>query len=445
MNRIIIIGNGFDLAHNLKTGYKDFIDDYWNTVREKVYGGYRQWLDQQYGMSPLLDNCEDDFVNIKTIYGKGDAPQESFLPEEDSPLRDLCTLIERYNNNPNINAKVYLKFKNLFFERISKQCSFVNWVDIENEYYNALKELLQEENPQKQNESIRTLNKEFNSVKGLLEEYLTKITENTELKKHQSIQNAFLSSVEYSEIATCKQTIFVDSIFAEMNAYSVSEFEIEKKKSFLQYMPRLEDEKRKLFVEERANDECFKKKYLTPRTLILNFNYTKTAENLYTKNGNDEIINIHGELNNESNPIIFGYGDELDDDYKRIERLQNNDFLENIKSIRYHKTKNYRSLLEFIALGPYQIFIMGHSCGNSDRTLLNTLFEHDNCLSIKVFYRQYEDGIDNYIDLIKNISRNFNNKPNMRDIVVNRESCSPLVPVKKEAAIKPPSSILSST
>lgn len=25
MNRIIIIGNGFDLAHNLKTGYKDFI------------------------------------------------------------------------------------------------------------------------------------------------------------------------------------------------------------------------------------------------------------------------------------------------------------------------------------------------------------------------------------------------------------------------------------
>ena len=49
------------------------------------------------------------------------------------------------------------------------------------------------------------------------------------------------------------------------------------------------------------------------------------------------------------------------------------------------------------------------------------------------------------IDLIKNISRNFNNKPNMRDIVVNRESCSPLVSVKKEAAIKPPSSILSST
>lgn len=37
MNRIIIIGNGFDLAHNLKTGYKDFINDYWATVEEGVY------------------------------------------------------------------------------------------------------------------------------------------------------------------------------------------------------------------------------------------------------------------------------------------------------------------------------------------------------------------------------------------------------------------------
>ena len=75
---------------------------------------------------------------------------------------------------------------------------------------------------------------------------------------------------------------------------------------------------------------------------------------------------------------------------------------------------------------------MGHSCGNSDRTLLNTLFEHDNCVSIKVYYRQPEDGPDDYSNLIRNISRNFNDKPKMRDIVVNRENCSPLVPKKKQ-------------
>jgi len=29
MNRIVLIGNGFDLAHDLKTNYADFIDWYW--------------------------------------------------------------------------------------------------------------------------------------------------------------------------------------------------------------------------------------------------------------------------------------------------------------------------------------------------------------------------------------------------------------------------------
>ena len=30
MNRIVLIGNGFDLAHGLKTRYEDFIDWYWD-------------------------------------------------------------------------------------------------------------------------------------------------------------------------------------------------------------------------------------------------------------------------------------------------------------------------------------------------------------------------------------------------------------------------------
>ena len=29
MNRVIVIGNGFDNAHGLKTGYRDFFDNYW--------------------------------------------------------------------------------------------------------------------------------------------------------------------------------------------------------------------------------------------------------------------------------------------------------------------------------------------------------------------------------------------------------------------------------
>lgn len=36
MNRIIIVGNGFDLAHGVKTSYKDFIECYFGKVIESL-------------------------------------------------------------------------------------------------------------------------------------------------------------------------------------------------------------------------------------------------------------------------------------------------------------------------------------------------------------------------------------------------------------------------
>ena len=109
-----------------------------------------------------------------------------------------------------------------------------------------------------------------------------------------------------------------------------------------------------------------------------------------------------------------------------FEMNYNNDILKNIKSIRYLEDVNYRNVLEFVESAPYQIYIMGHSCGTSDRTLLNTLFEHQNCVSIKPFYYQNAEGQDNYIEIVQNISRNFSNAQKMRDRVVNKTFCQPL-------------------
>ena len=36
MNRIVLIGNGFDLAHGLKTSYADFINWYWEQWRNRI-------------------------------------------------------------------------------------------------------------------------------------------------------------------------------------------------------------------------------------------------------------------------------------------------------------------------------------------------------------------------------------------------------------------------
>lgn len=42
----------------------------------------------------------------------------------------------------------------------------------------------------------------------------------------------------------------------------------------------------------------------------------------------------------------------------------------------------------------------------------------------------YKDFIDDYSQLIRNISRNFNDKAAMRDKIVNKEKCLPLLPCK---------------
>ncbi|MDZ7778214.1 MAG: hypothetical protein U5L09_22640 [Bacteroidales bacterium] len=68
-------------------------------------------------------------------------------------------------------------------------------------------------------------------------------------------------------------------------------------------------------------------------------------------------------IEKDKQPIIFGFGDEIDEKYKEIENLNDNQYLENIKSIKYLETDNYKRLLEYINSDSYQVLIMGHSCG----------------------------------------------------------------------------------
>jgi Bacteriophage abortive infection AbiH len=37
MNRLVIIGNGFDKAHGLPTSYSDFIDAFWGNVSNVLF------------------------------------------------------------------------------------------------------------------------------------------------------------------------------------------------------------------------------------------------------------------------------------------------------------------------------------------------------------------------------------------------------------------------
>lgn len=344
MNRIIIIGNGFDRAHNLRTGYKEFIDDYWCEFTSKI----TNIIGKKFGIDTMIKPYNDGYASLEDITSENvHHMKRAFIGESSNPYNDLIKYINEYNE-VYTNQKRVLVSKNNFLRHISEQCSLKNWLDIENEYYEMLKKILTDEAPSKRNEKVKKLNDEWDAVKMLLEEHLIKVTKKENIEKHQSIQEAFSSPVELDDIATCKQREFIDSVIFEIDlAGHIDIYEDYKNIENDYYSNNTEDQIRRCFIEKNMKDEFFKKEYCKPNTLLLNFNYTKTAENLYIKEDmNFEIINIHGELDNEDNPIIFGYGDELDEYYQKIEKTQDNDFLENIKSIKYHQTCNYRDLLK---------------------------------------------------------------------------------------------------
>ena len=154
---------------------------------------------------------------------------------------------------------------------------------------------------------------------------------------------------------------------------------------------------------------------------FLNFNYTNTLSKYEGelkksrgKFNRVEINYIHGELNQSTNPIIFGFGDEHDKTYLEFEEDRNNQLFEHIKSYQYLLTPNYRDLLRFLNADDYQVFVMGHSCGLSDRTMFKEIFEHENCKSIRLFHYNGD-----FHDKAINVSKHFNNKGHMRKLIVD--------------------------
>lgn len=405
MNRLVLIGNGFDMAHNLPTSYQEFIDWYWD------------------GRFNYLKNC---FTSISKA-ALCDVAVNGF-PTWYSLFEQAPSVLYNYSG-----AKLYLELYQRgicrpsmtpLFERIHKSIEAKGWVDIENDYYELLKKYALDNASETQ---IDNLNTQLHDLLVLLVEYLKSIEISDTLLK-TDIRQKIYAPFDVDDISIEGQQEMRDHIDAGLKADDIV---LDRK--FYQYNPRIflkgrvTDYKNHIEgIGYSLKDNNIPLELLLPnQIMLLNFNYTHMA-NLYLKDGDIFSLNqIHGDLDNPSS-IIFGYGDELDDDYKTIVNKNENKFLGNIKSIKYLESDNYRKLLSFIESEPYQVLIMGHSCGNSDRTLLNTLFEHKNCVSIKPYYHQIDKEHDDYIKIIQNISRNFTDMKLMRDRVVNKTYCEPL-------------------
>ena len=402
MNRLVLIGNGFDLAHKLPTSYQDFINWYWDgrfyRLRETFSSVSKAPLcEMAVSISPTWYSMFQEGPSV--LYEKNGA--ELFL---ELCKRGIC----RATMSP-------------LFDRIHKSIETKGWVDIENDYYELLKKYVLENAPESQ---IDTLNSELHDLQELLVIYLKSIKISNALY-HKGISSIIYQPIKKDDISIGEISALKEHIESGFKRDDIEWRWLSELYENSSLLKGYADEYRVKYEKNPniLNEEEPPMELMLPNhIMLLNFNYTHTAD-LYCKKGYIFTVNqIHGDLNNPKS-VIFGYGDELDNNYKSIVDKNENKFLEKIKSIKYLESDNYRRLLSFIESEPYQILIMGHSCGNSDRTLLNTLFEHKNCVSIKPYFRKDKD---NYIELVQNISRNFTDMKLMRDRVVNKTYCEPL-------------------
>lgn len=361
MNRIVLIGNGFNIAHSLRTSYADFIHWYWTQI------GYCLLRAESNKVSDEL--CSFTLIPSQYYSIWFQFWQQSNLPKNNPHLpRFGDEAVEQIKDH-----KEYCDFqyKSDFFKRINESIETKGWVDIENEYYMSLKDNMGIAG-RYERATMEKLNGQLTFLRNKLIEYLKKETQK-DVKLFDEIKDNIYRPIAPPELAISA-----------------------------------------VYHLETLTPECI---------LLLNFNYTNTPERYLQ--GDAEINYIHGQLDNPDG-VIFGYGDEMDEDYNKLQNLNDNEYLKNIKSIRYLESDNYRKVLQLIESDQFQVCIMGHSCGNSDRTLLNTLFEHPNCVSIKPYYYINKEGKDNYLDLVMNIRRNFNDPAKYRDRVVKKPFCEPL-------------------
>lgn len=409
MNRIILIGNGFDLAHGLKTKYSDFIKWYWKNWGERLKNSHNNKEEDRLCIFKVHENHADWFYTLRYEY----QIVTLFTP------RDGLEIVEIAKQHPELCD---FSFKSPLFQKI---CNEIDkpWFSIEDIYYAFLKTT---DNP-------NLINDDLEFIKDKLIEYLKSLEKPS---VNQIIKKQILEPISQEDIAISSKMKW-NKMLKERLDYSNTEWQeiVDDYRIDREICPysttaieRFKNDNEKLILSDgydNVDAEPFPTYRLPDNIMLLNFNYTNTTDMFLPQSGRFTVNHIHGTLSKPES-VIFGYGDEKDNEYEKLMNNKDNEYLRHIKSFRYLDASNYRRMLTFIESDSFQICIMGHSCGVTDRTLLSTLFEHPNCVSIKPYYYQKDDGTDNYRELVQNIARNFTDPRLMRDRVVGKERCEAL-------------------
>lgn len=355
--KILLIGNGFDLAHGLPTSYKDFLD-FCKMVRELYTYPI---IDNEYNQKKLIDWNTDKTIKSKLL----ECYENRKNCFEDKITTQCKELDELYDC---IKENVWI---NYFLER--EKSIGENWIDFESEISNVV-------------QAIETL-------KGYIErdEDVLKIKDT---KQQTLIYFLKIAKKSLQDVFNLKRIDgFIEDISIELDKL-IRSLEI--------YICE--------FVNEidiiKENDDI---KTITP-DYVLSFNYSNTYERIYGQSKEVTYDYIHGKADIENNVdtcnLVLGIDEYLEDD--KNDKLEFIAFKKFYQRIYKSTDSTYMKWVEQIKKYPevnHNLFIFGHSLDKTDRDILKLLICNDNVTTKIYYYRKNKNDKKELGKLIKNLVR----------------------------------------
>ncbi len=185
---------------------------------------------------------------------------------------------------------------------------------------------------------------------------------------------------------------------------------------------------------ERVNNSLIHGESKRPaRVRLLNFNYT-TLISHYLKHfprGDIGAFQLHGHLQNKSS-VIMGYGNHKDDHYAKLESLNEDEMIKNLKILMYGQNSTYRELSSFVDnnVDGFEVFIFGHSLGISDKSILSQILEHEKLRRVKIFYHD-KGGEDDFSYKYRQLSRHVYDKDRLIKLTEPKDISKAMPQIKK--------------
>lgn len=177
INRLIIIGNGFDLAHGFKSSYADFIKHYLMNVLNTFY---------------KTNHFNDLLLEIRLVDDRESLSQEIVTAEN---------AIEKFDNLRDLSRIFSVTFHSLILQNSYKKLKKYNWVDLETDYFESLNIHLK----QMGQSGVVKVNAEFEFIKVKFLDYLHVIHKNCAPISSEAIHGYFTENINANEIISLKE------------------------------------------------------------------------------------------------------------------------------------------------------------------------------------------------------------------------------------------------